>query len=428
MQQLRSPFSLMTAVLLLTLSTAQCQSKWPSPVVEITRNDTVGHDFVRQSRNVIERPEALAPFYAKLLKQRTEGGQKINIVHIGDSHILGNFLTKEVRQRMQEAFGNAGRGLIFPYKLIRSNGPQDYLVSTATRWNGANCVRDLDEETDYGISGFSAVSEHPNGSITFRLRDTTSETSSKFTKVTVFVRNDAKSPKIELIDEVSRQKATLIMEDEYAQSWYFDRPVGECTIQAKGQKGKSKLWLDGISIDNERSGVIYHSIGVNGAKFSDFARSKYFARQLREVTPDLVILSFGTNEAQATHHPGQLTRQMDELVQQILAQWPHASILLTTPADSYLKGKGPNPYLPEVAETIRQYAEKKQFALWDLLSATGGPNSAEEWKSRGLMSADSVHYSKTGYAVQGKLLYQSLIKGYNEIAAKQGAAVTGEGK
>jgi lysophospholipase L1-like esterase len=191
--------------------------------------------------------------------------------------------------------------------------------------------------------------------------------------------------------------------------------------------GKKTFWLDGISIDNERAGVIYHSIGVNGAKFSDFARAKFFALQLKEITPDLVILSFGTNEAQARNSPTLLQKQMDELTTQITSQWPHACILFTTPADSYLRGKGFNPNMVDISTTIKDFALKKDFAYWDLFQVGGGENSAERWKSNGLMSSDSVHYSRTGYAAQGKLLYLGLINAYNESVHKKVAKAGAEG-
>lgn len=419
---------MLLAVCTAVLSIGSCQSQWQSPIVPITDNDTVGYGFVKESANEIENVAHLTPFLNKLLQQRMHGGEKVSIVHIGDSHILGNYLTKEVRKRLQSAFGDAGRGVIFPYKLIHSNGPQDYIVSSTAKWTGANCVRDLQEVTEYGISGFSAITKQPNGSITFRLRDTTSETTSMFTKVTVFYRNNKNAPKITVTDEATRQTALAVMEDEYSKTFYFDRPVAECTIKPEKSEGAKTLWLDGISIDNERAGVIYHSIGVNGAKFSDFARSKYFARQLREITPDLVVLSFGTNEAQAKNNPALLERQMEELSAQILTQWPQACILFTTPADSYLRGKGLNPHLPEVSETIRQFARKKGYAVWDMFKITGGPNSSETWKSLGLMTSDSVHYTKTGYMLQGKIFYQGLIKAYNEVAKAQLATQHGEGK
>ncbi len=422
--QLRLLFS----ALMITLAVSQCQSQWRTPAVKITEKDTVGYGFFADETNVIQNQEHLQDFYNKLYLQRTQGGRKVNVVHIGDSHILGDFLTREVRQRLQNEFGDAGRGVIFPYKLINSNGPKDYLVSSTAKWSGTNCARDLGETTEYGISGFSAITSTANGSITFRLVDTTASTTSMFTKVTVFFRNNEKSPGITVEDDVTHQKADPVMEDEFSQTFYFDRPVSECTIKLKKSDGKHSLWLDGISIDNERAGIIYHSIGVNGAKFSDFARSKYFARQLKEITPDLVILSFGTNEAQAKLSPTLLEKQMDELVSQILTQWPHTAIMFTTPADSYLRGKGFNPNMSDVSDLIRQYARKKQYALWDLYSIGGGLNSAEAWKSNGLMSSDSVHYSKSGYIVQGKLLYQSLMKGYNQLAAAQTAKAGGDGK
>ena len=89
--------------------------------------------------------------------------------------------------------------------------------------------------------------------------------------------------------------------------------------------------------------------------------------------------------------------------------------MLTTPADSYLRGKGFNPYLNEMSEVIKEFARENGYALWDLHNVGGGQNSAINWKSNGLMSSDSVHYSKAGYAVQGKLLFQSIIKSYNDF-------------
>jgi len=419
---------LLCCTLLITLAVSRCQSQWREPQVKITGKDTVGYQFVNDPTNVIENADHLQDFFTKLYLQRTQGGRKINVVHIGDSHILGNFLTAEVRQRLQLEFGDAGRGVIFPYKMINSNGPKDYLVESKAKWSGTNCARDLDEVTEYGISGFSAVTSTPNGAITFRLRDTSSASISMFTKVTVFFRNTPGASEINIEDETSHQVAQPVFEDEFSQTFYFDRPVSECTIRLKGGGSKASLWLDGISIDNERAGVIYHSIGVNGAKFSDFARTKYFARQLKEITPDLIILSFGTNEAQAKISPALLERNMDDLVSQVLTQWPHTAILFTTPADSYLRGKGFNPNMSDVSDIIRQYARKKGFALWDLYHIGGGLNSAASWKSNGLMSSDSVHYTKLGYIVQGKLLYQSFIKAYNNVVLTNTAKASSEGE
>jgi lysophospholipase L1-like esterase len=394
----------------------QCQSQFRPPDVAILEADTVGegYRFIRQEENEIQNWDYLMPVFQKMYEQRTQGGKKISIVHIGDSHILGNFLTKEVRERLQREFGDAGRGFLFPYKLAHSNGPKDFLAETNVRWTSGNCQRDLAAETEYGLAGFKITSSAPNSELTFRLRDTATAELKTFTKVTVFQRKNALEYDVEVRDENSNQVAQLFIEDEYARSYYFDRPVGSATIAAKKSSPQQRTFtFDGISLENELSGVVYHSIGVNGAKYMDFARAKHFAHQLADLEPDLVILSFGTNESQGSTEPGYMRKSMDNLIGQILERAPAARILLTTPADSYLRGKGLNPHMANVSKLIREYARDKGYALWDLYQFTGGENSSQQWKAHGLMTSDSVHYTKYGYALQGKLFYQSLIKGYN---------------
>lgn len=398
------------------LFVGQCQSQFRPPQVQITDADTVGsgYSFIRQDDNEIENRNYLEPVFEKLFTQRTQGGKKISIVHIGDSHILGNFLTREVRDRMQREFGDAGRGLLFPYKLAQSNGAKDFLAETNCRWVGANCQRDLSPETNFGAAGFKLSTTNPGAELTFRMRDTATSESRFFTKVTVFQRKTALEYDLEVRDETSNQVAQLFIEDDYARSFYFDRPVGSVTIAAKKNMAQERtLTIDGISIENELSGVLYHSIGVNGGKYMDFARAKYFARQVADLEPDLVILSFGTNESQGNTEPGYIRRTMELLTTKILEGSPSAHIMLTTPADSYLRGKGLNPHMAETSQVIREFAREKGFALWDLFNFTGGENSSVLWKSHSLMTSDSVHYTKYGYALQGKLLYQSLMKGYN---------------
>jgi lysophospholipase L1-like esterase len=404
----------------LLLGITQCHSQFRPAWVEITEKDTVGYGFLNNKESVIENSAYLEPLFRKLYAQRVGGGRKINIVHLGDSHILGNFLTREVRDRLQREFGDAGRGLLFPYKLANSNGPKDYQTETNCRWNGANCQRDLSEETPFGISGFSVEMTSEKGALTFRLRDTSTSETQTFSKITVFQRRTAQDFDLLIRDENTNQTAQLYLEDEYSRSYYFDRPVAQATLMADRRTSQQKrLRIDGIAIENELSGVIYHSIGVNGAKYQDFVRAKYFARQTAALNPDLFILSFGTNESQGKTDPNFMYRSMENLVKSLQEASPGALFLLTTPADSYLRGKGFNPHLADMSSVIRKFAKDHGFALWDLYQLSGGENSAQLWKSSGLMSSDSVHYSKTGYAAQGKLLYQALVKGYNEVVPEK---------
>jgi lysophospholipase L1-like esterase len=367
------------------------------------------------------------PFLQRLFIQRVSGGERIQIVHIGDSHILGNFMTHETRVRMQNAFGDAGRGLVFPYKLAGSNGPRDFTVETNSRWIGNNCQRDQSPVSNYGISGFSLETTTPEGETTIHLRDSSVSHASPFTKVTVFYRKAPDAFDFELFDDQTNQTARRLIEDDFSSTFFFDRPVSQFSIQHKqvGEEQK-RIQIDGFCIENELSGIVYHSIGVNGARYLDFARTRLFAPEIAKLNPDLIIISMGTNEAQGESGPKGLYQQMHDLITQIQTEAPGVPILLTTPADSYLRRKGFNPYMPKIASIIRRYAEEHGLALWDLYSISGGPQSAQWWKSTGLLSRDSVHYTKRGYAAQGKLFYLSLIEEYNHFVEELAREASGE--
>ena len=73
---------------------------------------------------------------------------------------------------------------------------------------------------------------NPKGLLTFRLRDTATAETKQFTKVTIFQRKTALDYDLEIRDDISNQKAQLFLENEYARTYYFDRPVSQVTIAA----------------------------------------------------------------------------------------------------------------------------------------------------------------------------------------------------
>ena len=73
---------------------------------------------------------ALNNFLSLLYKSKTDKQGVINIVHIGDSHIQADYFSGMLRMCLQKQFGNAGRGLIFPYKVAKTNEPYNYLTTT----------------------------------------------------------------------------------------------------------------------------------------------------------------------------------------------------------------------------------------------------------------------------------------------------------
>ncbi len=190
----------------------------------------------------------------------------------------------------------------------------------------------------------------------------------------------------------------------------------------------------------------YTSIGINGATCHSFAKSKKIESIFTE-NPDLIIISFGTNESYKNHYDANLHyEQIAELVNLIRNKLPDVHLLFTTPPGSYMKYRTykyirittkhhkkrhryrkttniiykVNPNNAAAVSTICRYASEHSLPYWDLFGFVGGEGGGcQNWSYAQLMCPDHVHYLPEGYRLQGELLYQAFIKAYNEYVSKQ---------
>ena len=65
----------------------------------------------------------------------------------------------------------------------------------------------------------------------------------------------------------------------------------------KKENLESKFYFFGFRLDNNKNGISYHSIGVNGASVPSYLRCEFLEKQLSLIIPDLVIFSIGINDA-----------------------------------------------------------------------------------------------------------------------------------
>jgi lysophospholipase L1-like esterase len=173
----------------------------------------------------------------------------------------------------------------------------------------------------------------------------------------------------------------------------------------------------GAAFENEKNGVLYHCIGINGARFKDYSKSNEFCSQTASLNPDILIISLGTNESfQKKYNSEIFYQEIDTLVTNLKKANPNSPILLTTPANSFYYHQI-NYNLPLVSQTIIKYATDNNLAYWDLFSITGGQDSAILWKKANLLSRDGIHYSKDGYIHQGNLLTKAIINAYNKYVS-----------
>jgi lysophospholipase L1-like esterase len=340
-------------------------------------------------------------FFSKLeLIEKSKAGKAV-VVQIGDSHTQPDFISSVVRTELQNKFGNGGRGLLFPYTLALSNSPADIKSSSSIKWQ-YNRVAHPELGTNSGISGFIIYTGDSSGDLTLLLDN----------------EDDFDSSLISMFfDKSAGTSFNVSINDD---SIYQTPQNNSITYAGALQKIKigfidndSTFAFYGVTVENKKSGLIYHNIGVNGARYDQYNITPGFWKDLATLNADLFIISLGTNEAQKdSFNISAFQSELRLFVTKLKEVAPTASVLITTAMDSYKKQK-PNQALKQINEAMAGFCLKENIALWDLYKISNGLGSSRQWLKLGLMNRDRIHYLQQGYRIQGELLYKALINGYS---------------
>jgi hypothetical protein len=207
----------------------------------------------------------------------------------------------------------------------------------------------------------------------------------------------------------------------------FPLPGGTRHIQLQVMSGRVRLF--GYSFEKPGPGVIYSSLGLNGAQVQSALR--YFEVQqwtdsLQHEHPDLVVLNYGTNESVDNHayieklYPGELREVLDRIRSAV----PEASLLVMSPMDRGKREGGEivtPPVLPQIVDIQKEVALDAGWAFFDTFEAMGGSGTMARWynSSPRLVSADFIHPLPGGAAKVGGLLDQALFQGFDQYEDQQ---------
>jgi lysophospholipase L1-like esterase len=364
--------------------------------------------------NVISNSGHLQRFYEKLYALKSSGSGTVNILHIGDSHIQADFLTEVVRKNLQAEFGNAGRGLVVPARVAGTNEPFNFRTSSNSKWESKRVVHPS-KPLPIGVGGITVSTTEEGAQFNLRMNDPVTDYS--FNSITLFFEEGSRSFSFSIQDTLQNELASISSKEtssDYSRVQFSSNYNYVSFVTTRQNKEQQHATVFGLSLENGKPGVLYHSVGVNGAKYEHYNAAGLFARQTNILKPDLIIISLGTNESvEYPHLNKNIESQISRLIFSLNEQNPDAAFILVTPPDSFLRKVKPNPGIETIRMQIIQFAVENGFAFWDMYKVNGGKSSAVQWKMRGLLRADGIHFSREGYAHQGNLLFEAIMKGYN---------------
>lgn len=352
-------------------------------------------------------------FYGKLDKLIFEGEGKVRVMQIGGSHIQADIWSDQMRRHFYELSPNmnGGRGFLFPYRVAHTNNPYYYRMKTKAEWEGhRNSV--IKHQATWGVSGITATTKDSMANLRFYFRGD-DVPYYDFNSVKIFHDIDSNY----CIDLISDTAESISINREIGYTEFkFDHFIDTFEVNIyREDTVPSQFNLYGVSVDNDDPGVIYTSIGVNGASTKSYLRCQKFSQHLAAIPPDLVIFCIGINDAYNPDFCGNCYEDnYDRLIDSIKTVNPNCDFLFVTNNDSYYKRRYPNRRVEEARDAMIRLAKKHKGGLWDMYHVMGGLGSIKTWQNHGYAKRDKIHLTGKGYKLMGDLMFSALMKKYSE--------------
>ncbi|MFN8655013.1 MAG: GDSL-type esterase/lipase family protein [Candidatus Obscuribacterales bacterium] len=154
------------------------------------------------------------------------------------------------------------------------------------------------------------------------------------------------------------------------------------------------------------------ALGGISANYPAAHAQEWLDQPIQQANPDLVILSFGSNDSAGNPNPEQYAKTYQNLIDEVRQRAPNASILIVGPTDgNSITGanKGNDlPGLDTVIQVQKEIAAKNGLDFMDMRQAMGGPGSIEKWHADGLAAGDELHFTGQGYQKIGQGIFEHL--------------------
>lgn len=379
------------------------------------------YPFIRYDENVLQFPGGHQQFdtlYQKLDSLLQGGRGHISIVHIGGSHVQAGYLSHQLRTDFATLADSVmtERGLLFPFRILRTNAPQNYRITYSGQWESTRCIKPNGTDT-LGLAG-AAVSTRDRSaslSLTLNLHDSVPFF---FTRLRLLgYANDSSAMPYALWD--GQELPARYEAETHSYLIDFPQPCVQADIRFRLPEG-GRLTLTGILPENGRDGITYHATGINGADVPAWLRCARLPQDLQLLRPDLAIFGIGINDANVPpnrFNPEEFKANYRQLIARFKAAQPHCALLFVTNNDCLLNlgrryGKRTNPNTARVAQAMKELAAEYGGAVWDQYTVMGGSRSSALWLGKGLMRPDRIHFTAEGYRLIADLLFNAILTDY----------------
>jgi lysophospholipase L1-like esterase len=398
--------------------------EWPARPAPPVAPSPVSVNLPPPSPLLADDSHELDPFFAALWKlEQGKSAGVVTVLHYGDSPTTADLITGEIRAQLQARFGDAGRGYTLiarPWAWYGHRGVEmsDYGWKIRT---GVGLVR----EGIYGLGG-AAFEGQPGAWSKF----TFTESPQTAAEIEYLAHPGGGTFQVQA-NGVQIASQSTAAGAPAAVSLPVALPAGTKTVSLEPTEGTVTLF--GIDFRRGSNGILYDSLGLNGATTSVLARvlsPGLWHEELDHAGPTLIVVNYGSNESSfGDFVHKQYASELHLAIDRIRKAAPTASILIMSPMDRGER-QGVDDIetmstIPEIVDIQRQVAAETHCAFFDTYDAMGSRGTMARWyaASPRLVTADLLHPTPQGASIVAALFVQQLSLRYDRWKMQQGIAL-----
>lgn len=379
--------------------------------------DYTKYPWIDSNVNLLQahNKEVLNGFMQKLKKAAKK---KVHILHIGDSHVQADIFTHETRSLLGSTFGYAGRGMVFPYTTARTHTAADYRSKHSGKWFYARNV-EKSPELPIGVSGITSRTYDVSAQFSLSFREGAIKTD--FTRIRLFCDRNPRSFDLKVIAGSDTVWVDIYKSasDSLTDEIWIDMPKGRDEYQfelVQNDSLQEYFEIYGLSFESkEDKGLLYTSVGINGAGHYSIMRENKLPQHLQALKPDAIILDVGANDFyQKGMDQQRFKDNLISIIELFKSYAPDALVILSNSQDIHRGGYSVRA-CSVFSNMISEVSKTENVSFYDWYRIAGGNQSMKIWKSLHLANKDGVHLTRNGYELKGTLIYQAFGRTYQRF-------------
>lgn len=352
---------------------------------------------------------ALDHFTAALAKQRAGTADRpLRIAYFGDSLTASDSIAHPLREKLGALLGAGGPGFVWAAEPHPYNQQRSVALVTGGTWQVHGVSTAVPADRLLGLGG----SAEGSGTIAYR-------PAAPIASIDVHYLEQPRGGTFAIVAD-----GAVLAEVDTAgpkkQAAYRKVDVPAATKPQRVElRARGRVRLFGATLEARRGAVVDNLGIVNGTAkgMAKYNLPEHLRGQLAHRAADLVVVMYGTNEAEWLAPRGagmeEHERLFGELLATIRAASPDTSCLVVSPLDQLdwrTEQAPPRASIPAMVEAQQRAAKAAGCAFWSVYDWMGGKGSSATWFKRGLVMKDFQHPTTQGAQRIADALYAALVE------------------